>query len=130
MEHHYRGGQLQSRRVDQSFVGCVSWCVVEVGFEIGERGPHTAAAAHGDLCGGDGWHGPSGSEECRQFLRARRQQLDGLEPRLEPLGEQIELQVARAKERAARRQSVKVGEQQVLRFTRAPIQLINDLDRP
>ena len=26
-----------------------SGCVVEVGFEIGEGGPHTAAAAHSDL---------------------------------------------------------------------------------
>ncbi len=104
--------------------------MVEVGFEIGERGSHAAAAAHGDLQCSDGWHGPVRAQERGQFLRGGRQQLDGLEPRLEPLGEQVQLQVARAEECPARWQAVQVGEQQVLRFTGTAVQLIDDLDRP
>ena len=94
-----------------------SWLVViEVGFEVGKCGSHAAAATHGDLVRGDGWHGPMSAQERRQFLRGGRQQLDGLEPCLEPLRQQIQLQVARAEERSAWRQAVKVGEKQVLRF--------------
>ena len=59
--------------------------VVEVGFEIGQCRSDAAAAAHGDLVGGDGRDGPMSGEERRQLLCGGRQQLDGLEPRLEPL---------------------------------------------
>jgi hypothetical protein len=49
--------------------------LVEVGFEVGERGPHAAAAAHGDLVGGHLRHGPLGGEECRQLLGGGRREL-------------------------------------------------------
>ena len=108
-----------------------SWLgVVEVGFKVGECGSHTAAAAYSDLCGGDGWHRPMSAQECRQFLCGGWQQLDRLEPRLEPLRQQIELQVAGAKERSACWQAVEVGEQEVLRFAGTVIEFIDDLDRP
>ena len=97
-------------------MGLGSGLAIEPGFEIGQRGPDAAAAAHRDLGGGLPGHGPSRDEEVGQFLRLRRQELHGLEPGLEPLGEQVELEVAGAEQRPARRKAIEVGEQEVLRF--------------
>jgi hypothetical protein len=56
------------------------------------------------------------AQEFGDFLRRRRGDLDRLEARLEPLRQQIELQVARADECLSRREPVEVAEQDVLRI--------------